>query len=56
MKNKQMNKPNSDSINAKKNFFFDSAGTMRRFLGQELNPYHSSDLSHSSDNAGSFNH
>ena len=29
---------------------------MEKLLGQEVNPYHSSDLSHSSDNARSLIH
>ena len=35
-------------------YFFGCAHGVQKFLGQELNLYHSSDLGHCSDNAGSL--
>ena len=37
-------------------FFFGHAHGIRKFLGQESNPCHSNDLSHSSDNASFLTH
>ena len=37
-------------------FFFGHTHGMQKFLGQESNPLHSSDPSHSTDNTGSLTH
>ena len=36
--------------------FFSGTGSMRKLLGQGLNPHHSSNLGHCSDNTGYLTH